>query len=143
MRNATRVVRMPTTHSKSGMLTKYDLNDDKKITWTEYQQKREIDFARADEDSSKALTNDEYVAEFEDRLDTQIGKTKLIELAKGAPLFSKLDKNDDQQISIAEYQLNALINFNYFDTDNNGKVSFEEAVNEQMLPINLIASRNQ
>jgi Ca2+-binding EF-hand superfamily protein len=143
MRNATRVVRMPTTHSKSGMLTKYDLNDDKKITWVEYQQKRDIDFTRADENSNKTLTNDEYVAEFEDRLDTQIEKIKLVELAKGEPLFYKLDKNDDKQISVAEYQLNTLINFAYFDTDNNGKVSFEEAVNEQMLPINLIASRNQ
>ena len=143
MRNATRVVRMPTTHSKSGMLTKYDLNNDKEINWTEYKQKRDIDFARTDEDGNKELTNDEYVAEFEDRLDTQIEKIKVAELAKSTPLFSKLDKNNDQNISMAEFQLYALVNFAYFDTDNNGKVSFEEAVNEQMLPINLIASRNQ
>lgn len=143
MRNATRVVRMPTTHSKSGMLTKYDLNNDKKITWVEYKQKRDLDFSRIDEDGNNELTNDEYVAEFEDRLDTQIEKVKIAELAKSTPLFSKLDKNGDQQVTVAEFQLYALVNFAYFDTDNNGKVSFEEAVNEQMLPINLIASSNK
>jgi len=143
MRNATRVVRMPTTHSKSGMLTKYDLNKDQKITWVEYKQKRDLDFARIDEDSNNELTNDEYVAEFEDRLDTQIEKVKATEVAKSTPLFSKLDKNGDKQITLAEFQLYALVNFAYFDTDNNGKVSFEEAVNEQMLPISLIASSNQ
>ena len=143
LRNATRLVRMPTTHSKKGMLTKYDLNDDKQITWAEYQQKRAIDFARADEDSNNELTNDEYVAEFEDRLDSQIDKVKANELAKGTPLFSTLDKNSDHHITLAEFHLDALVNFAYFDTDNNGQVSFDEAVNEQMLPINLIASRNQ
>lgn len=139
MRNATRVVRMPTTHSKAGMLAKYDINNDQKITWDEYQQKRNADFARADENGNNELTNDEYVAEFEDRLDTQIAKIKTTELTKNTPLFTSLDKNTDQQISIAEFQLNALVNFTYFDTDNNGQVSFEEAVNEQMLPVNLLA----
>ncbi|MBU2891829.1 EF-hand domain-containing protein [Colwellia sp. D2M02] len=139
MRNATRVVRMPTTHSKSGMLVKYDLNDDQQITWAEYQQKRNLDFARADENGDKDLTNDEYVAEFEDRLDTQIAKIKAAELNKNTPLFASLDKNNNQQISVAEFQLNALVNFTYFDTDNNGQVSFEEAVNEQMLPVSLLA----
>ena len=128
MSSATRIVRMPTTHSKSGMLTMYDQNNDKKITWEEYQQKRNIDFTRADEDGNNELTSDEYITEFEDRLDAQIAKTKTKELAKSSTFFSSIDKNNDQQISIAEFQLKTLINFDRYDTNNDGKVTFEEAV---------------
>jgi len=130
MSSATRVVRMPTTHSKSGMLSMYDQNNDKKITWEEYQKKRNVDFTRADEDGNNELTSDEYVTEFEDRLDTQIAITKEKELAKSTLLFSNLDKNKNQQISIAEFQLKTLVNFNHYDTNNDGKVTFAEDVNK-------------
>ncbi|WP_152342762.1 hypothetical protein [Rheinheimera sp. KL1] len=119
---------MPTTHSVVGMLDMYDQNGDGKVDKTEYQQQRDAAFARTDLDKNAELSSDEYLNEFVDRLDRQIAKTRTAQLKQAAVRFKALDKDNNQQISAAEFNASGERMFKRWDTDLNQQVTMAEAL---------------
>ncbi len=119
---------MPTTHSVAGMLDMYDQNGDGKVDKTEYQQQRDAAFARTDLDNNGELSSDEYLNEFVDRLDRQIAKTRTAQLKQAAVRFKALDKDNNQQVSSAEFNASGERMFKRWDTDLNQQVTMAEAL---------------
>ena len=119
---------MPTTHSVVGMLDMYDQNGDGKVDKTEYQQQRDAAFARTDLDKNAELSSDEYLNEFVDRLDRQIAKTRTAQLKQAAVRFKALDKDNNQQVSVAEFNASGDRMFKRWDTDLNQQVTMAEAL---------------
>ena len=124
--SAKRVVRMPTTHNKQGMVTMYDANDNGDISWQEYMAVREEMFARTDEDGDGQLVFDEYLAEFENRLDKQIAKARKVRVDRTDKRFDVLDVDNNDQMTFEEFQLSGVRSFVRQDLDKNGKVTFGE-----------------
>lgn len=119
---------MPTTHSVAGMLDMYDQNGDGKVDKVEYQQQRDAAFARTDLDKNGELSSDEYLNEFVDRLDRQIAKTRTAQLKQAAVRFKALDKDNNQQVSVAEFNASGERMFKRWDTDLNQQVTMAEAL---------------
>lgn len=119
---------MPTTHSVAGMLDMYDQNGDGKVDKVEYQQQRDAAFARTDLDKNGELSSDEYLNEFVDRLDRQIAKTRTAQLKQAAVRFKALDKDNNQQVSVAEFNASGERMFKRWDTDLNQQVTMTEAL---------------
>lgn len=119
---------MPTTHSVVGMLDMYDQNGDGKVDKVEYQQQRDAAFARTDLDKNGELSSDEYLNEFVDRLDRQIAKTRTAQLKQAAVRFKALDKDNNQQVSSAEFNASGERMFTRWDTDLNQQVTMAEAL---------------
>jgi len=122
------ILRMPTTHSFKGMLTKYDENGDKVITAQEISQVRSKIWGIADEDNNGWLSEQEYLFEFEDRMDAQIAKKRKSAIKQTYVRFNILDKDDDKKMTLKEYQASGHRSFNRFDTDNNHIVTLAEAM---------------
>jgi Ca2+-binding EF-hand superfamily protein len=119
---------MPTTHSVAGMLDMYDQNGDGKVDKVEYQEQRDAAFARTDLDKNGELSSDEYLNEFVDRLDRQIAKTRTAQLKQAAVRFKALDKDNNQQVSSAEFNASGERMFKRWDTDVNQQVTMAEAL---------------
>lgn len=124
---AKRALRMPTTHNKEGMLTKYDTNQDKVITLQEHSDRRRIDFERTDEDSNGWVSEQEYLFEYQDRMDSQIEKTRAAAIKQTTVRFNALDKDGDGAMTFAEYQASGNRFFERFDTNADEVITMDEA----------------
>ena len=125
---AKRVLNMPTTHTFDGLLTKYDANDDKIITPKEIAIVRKQIWDLADENNDGWISEQEYLYEFEDRMDAHIAKTRKAAVKQTYVRFGILDKNEDGKMTLEEYQTSGHRSFNRFDTDNNQVVTLGEAM---------------
>lgn len=125
---AKRILKMPTTHTFEGLLTKYDANGDKTITPQEIAVVRKQIWDLADENNDGWISEQEYLYEFEDRMDAQIAKTRKSAVKQTYVRFGILDKNKDGKMTLEEYQASGHRSFNRFDTDNNQVVTLGEAM---------------
>lgn len=118
--------RMATTHSKSGIVKTYDEDGDKSVTWAEFQKVRQAKYTATDMDGNGSLNVNEYVAEFEDRLDAKIKKTRVKAVEQTYVRFKFLDKDESGGISPAEYKASGDRMFTRLDTDKNGKLTRDD-----------------
>ncbi len=123
---ARRVIRMPTTHNKGGMLEKYDSNGDGIVEYAEFNEKRRADFDKSDENSDGWLNSDEYINEYMNRLDNVIEKTRKKQLKQAKIRFGVLDDNEDEAMTFEEFQLSGNKRFSRNDTNQDGIVSNED-----------------
>ncbi|MEM7003710.1 MAG: hypothetical protein AAF529_23195 [Pseudomonadota bacterium] len=127
---ANRMLRMPSTHNLEGLMTRYDTNEDANITRAEFDAIRKIDFERTDDDGSGWVSEDEYVAEYEDRLDTQIAASRAESVKQAGRRFEALDTDENAQMTFAEYQVSGHRMFSRWDTGADGYVSFADTIPE-------------
>jgi len=120
------ILHMPTTHSKKGMLEKYDLDNDGVINREEYNQQRRAAFDFTDTDNNGWLSEKEYLFEYENRLDKQIAKTRNKAIKQTHVRFDVLDRSKDKKMTLAEYQMSGYRSFARLDTNSNNAVSFED-----------------
>lgn len=118
------ILRMPTTHSKKGMLEKYDLDNDGVIAREEYNQQRRAAFDFTDTDNNGWLSEKEYLFEYENRLDKQIAKTRKKAIKQTYVRFDVLDRSKDKKMTLAEYQMSGYRSFARLDTNSNNVVNF-------------------
>ena len=122
-KRAKRVIHMPTTHRKQGMMRKYDTDKDGAITHEEFSAKRRADFDRTDENGDGKLNPEEYALEFGNRLDEKIEKTREKKLKRAKKRFGVMDKDENGEISFEEYQVSGQKKFSRHDTNGDGVVS--------------------
>ena len=118
---------MPTTHSRAGMLAMYDGNSDGQATRAEYDAARAAAFARTDTSGDGRLDPDEYLLEFEDRLDRQIASRRQGALEQSRVRFAALDTGKDGRMSWDEYAASGTRMFDGADRDGNGVVDAADA----------------
>ncbi len=122
-KHAKRVIHMPTTHSKKGMMRKYDTDKDGAITHEEFSAQRRADFDRTDENGDGTLNPEEYVLEFGNRLDEAAEKARKKKLKRAKARFGMLDKDGNGEMSFEEYQVSGQKIFSRHDTNEDGVVS--------------------
>ncbi len=118
-----RMIRMPTTHNRAGVLTLYDANDDKAVTLAEFENERRSQFHLADEDKNSQLSFDEYLAEYENRLDAAIAKTRRAAIKQTYVRFGVLDDNEDKTMTFDEFQISGKRIFTRWDKNDDGVIS--------------------
>lgn len=128
VRRANRVIRMPSTHTREGMFTKYDSDRNEIVSRDEFNVARKADFVRSDVNQNGSVDEEEYVIEFEDRLDTHISETRASSVKQAGRRFKALDANDDGTMTFAEYQRSGHQMFKRWDTGDDGYVSRDDAL---------------
>ena len=115
-------INMPSTHTREGMLEIYDADGDGKVSRAEYDHGRDEAFARTDSDKDGRLSGEEYLAEFEDRLDRRIASTRESSAQQSRVRFKSLDTDKDQRVSWDEYAASGKRVFDRVDTNKDGIV---------------------
>ncbi|GHH60371.1 EF-hand domain-containing protein [[Pseudomonas] boreopolis] len=119
---AGRLLRMPTSHTAEGFLALYDENGDGKVERAEFDRVRDAQFDRADADRDGALALDEYLAEYEARLDERIATLTRREDRQVRVRFGVLDADKDGRMTFAEYQASGKRLFETADRNRDGVV---------------------
>jgi Ca2+-binding EF-hand superfamily protein len=125
--NQKRMLNMPSTHSKAGTIEQYDTSGDETVTRAEFEAGRNEQFAAMDENSNGAISVDEYVAEFENRVDAALASFRKQSVEQAYVRFGALDKDENELMTFAEYQVSGHRTFTRWDTDADGYVTLEEA----------------
>lgn len=125
--NQKRMLEMPSTHSKAGTIEQYDTDADEAVTRAEFDAGRNEQFALMDENRDGAISVDEYVVEFENRVDTAIASFRKASVEQAYVRFGALDKDENKVMTFAEYQISGHRTFARWDTDGNGYVTLEES----------------
>lgn len=125
--NAGGRLRMPTTHSAEGFLALYDEDDDGKVERAEFDRARDAQFARTDSDRSGTLDVEEYLAEYQVRVDRRVATLTQGEDRQVYVRFGVLDADKDQRMSFAEYQISGRRLFETADRNHDGVVDAADA----------------
>ena len=115
--------RMPTTHSKRGLIKTYDFDGDGSVTWAEFNKSRRAKFDETDGNANGTLDQKEYVSEFEYRMDMVIKKTRKRAIRQTYIRFNAIDVDADKGISFAEYKQSGERMYQRLDTNKDGNLS--------------------
>lgn len=118
---------MPTSHTREGFLALFDLDGDGRVDRAEFDRARAGQFARTDADGDGVLERDEYLAEFEDRLDRRIATLGDGSDRQTRVRFGALDADKDGRMTFAEYQVSGKRLFDGADRDKDGMVDAADA----------------
>lgn len=115
-------LRMPTSHNLAGMLEIYDSNGDGKVDRAEFDKVREQMFADADRNKTGKLTFEDYLAEFEDRLDRRAASVRESSAQQARVRFKALNTGKDGKLTFDEYQVSGKRLFERADSNGDGVV---------------------
>lgn len=118
---------MPTSHTAAGFLELYDENGDGKVDRAEYQRVRDAQFARTDRNGDGQLSLEEYLAEFETRVDRRIDAMDQGGDRQVHVRFGVLDADKDGHMTFAEYQVSGKRLFETADRNKDGVVDTADA----------------
>ena len=114
---------MPTTHSWRGVMTIYDTDENGVVERSDFTNSRRSEFHLADTDKNGKVDAGEYLAEFEDRLDSQIAKRRRGSIKQTYVRFNALDDNDDKTMTFNEFQISGKRIFTRWDKNQDGIIS--------------------
>ena len=114
-------------HGLPAFIGGFDANRDGVVTWQEYDAVRTQRFTAADSNHDGVLSEDEYVAEFEGRLQQQYAGQAQDERYAGSirqahVRFKILDTDHDGKLTQAEENAIAEKTFQRTDTNGDGKI---------------------
>ncbi|KRA41568.1 EF-hand domain-containing protein [Pseudoxanthomonas sp. Root630] len=118
---------LPSSHTAEGFLALYDGNGDGKVERGEFDRARTEQFARTDADRNGRLSQDEYLAEYEDRLDRHIATQTGGSDKQTRVRFGALDTDKDGKMTFAEYQVSGKRTFDAADRNHDGVVDAADA----------------
>lgn len=113
---------LPSSHTKEGFLALYDGNGDGTAGRDEFAQARQAKFARTDRNGDGQLDADEYLAEYEDRLDRHVAAQVGGSDRQTRVRFGALDTDKDGRMTFAEYQASGKRTFDTADRNHDGTV---------------------
>ena len=118
---------LPSGHTAEGFLALYDGNGDGKVERGEFDQARATQFARTDTNGDGRLGQDEYLAEYEDRLDRHVATQTGGSDKQTRVRFGALDTDKDGKMTFAEYQASGKRTFDAADRNRDGVVDGADA----------------
>ncbi len=114
---------MPTTHSLKGTMQIYDTDEDSVVSKEDFISSRRSEFHLADSNKNGKVDQDEYVLEFEDRLDNRISKRRRGSIKQTYVRFDVLDDNSDDMMTFDEFQISGKRIFTRWDKNQDGIIS--------------------
>lgn len=110
----------------TGILEKYNRNQDQRVDWSEYNAHRRDQFDRTDTNKNDTVDTEEYVYEFEGRLDDRFEEARKDQIKQTVVRFGALDKNDDGKIVWDEYATSGLRTFTWWDSNKDGVINAKD-----------------
>ncbi|MFV0276408.1 MAG: EF-hand domain-containing protein [Parahaliea sp.] len=115
------------SHFKAMFIDQYDGNGDGKLSSVEFEQARRDRFDRTDVDHSGTVDPDEYLLEWENRMDAQLKRDRTSELGRVDRRFKALDADGDKRISSEEFEVSGERAFAQLDLNSDGVVDASDA----------------
>jgi hypothetical protein len=113
-------------HSRCGFLDRFDTNIDGAVSRAEFDAARDDSFAEKDADGDGIVMVDEYVAEYEVRLDRQLAERRDAAIRQTHVRFNVLDTDDDSKMTEAEFDASGARMFSRYDTNGDGHVDHND-----------------
>ncbi len=110
------------SHSKTDFFYAYDANEDGKVSVEEYRTVRDEGFDARDPNGDAAVLPDEYVAEYEARLEQDLAARRDMQIKQAYVRFGVLDGDKDGVLTRAEFQAAGQNMFDRLDTNKDGVV---------------------
>ncbi|WP_116812685.1 EF-hand domain-containing protein [Steroidobacter cummioxidans] len=120
------IIGMPTSHTLAGMLEIYDDDGDDVLTREQYDAQRAKVFAATDTDKDGKLDHEEYVNEFNARLQQQIDDRRQAQLKQARVRFKAIDTDENGAISRDEYFAMSARMFDRADTNKDGVITHDD-----------------
>jgi hypothetical protein len=109
-------------HDKAEFMESYDINSDSVVARTEFDTRRGEHFSRADTNRDGTLTEAEYVAEYQARLDAELAQTRAAQLRQAHVRFGVLDTDHNAGMTNTEFGASGQRMFARLDTNGDGSV---------------------
>lgn len=120
------IIGMPTSHTLAGMLEIYDDDGDDVLTREQYDAQRAKVFAATDTNKDGKLDHEEYVNEFNARLQQQIDDRRQAQLKQARVRFKAIDTDENGAISRDEYFAMSARMFDRADTNKDGVITHDD-----------------
>lgn len=120
-------LRLPSSHTAEGFRTLFDGDGDGQVGRAEFDQVRQAQFARTEKNGDGALSEDEYLAEYEDRLDRHIATLTSGSDKQTRVRFGALDADKNSKMTFAEYQVSGKRTFDEADRNHDRVVDSADA----------------
>lgn len=120
------LLRMPSTHSLDGFLVQYDNNNSHSVSLKSFSEQRRAIFDTIDTNKNSWLSDEEYIAEYQSRLEARVKTIKDENVPKRSKQFAAYDSNTDNGISRKEFFHHHQTEFIRLDTDNDGFISLDD-----------------
>jgi hypothetical protein len=111
------------SHQKIEFIDQYDNDSDGKVSSAEFEQARRKRFDATDSNKNGTVDPEEYVYEWENRLDTQLAVDRKEQVKQTATRFKSLDDDKNQQISLNEYNASGNASWQRFDSNHDSILS--------------------
>lgn len=116
------------SHSKTDFYNVYDADKDGTVTIAEYRAVRDEGYDARDPDGDAKVLPDEYVAEYEGRLEQDIAEMRDRQIKQAYVRFGVLDKDKDGIITREEFQASGQRMFDRLDENKDGIVDDSDGV---------------
>ena len=109
-------------HSKQAFMESYDLNSDGHVSVEEFYEARDKGYTARDGNGDGAVKADEYVAEYEVRLDKELAERRDRQLKQAYVRFGVLDGDKDGVMTLEEFKTSGKRMFDRLDTNKDGVI---------------------
>lgn len=110
-------------HGKVNFFDSYDANNDESVSIAEYRAVRNEGYDVRDANKDGNVLADEYVAEYEARLEKDLAEMRDHQIKQAYVRFGVLDKDKNGVISREEFQASGKRMFDRLDTNKDGVVN--------------------
>ena len=114
-------------HSKGGFMDRYDTNADGKVEMAEFVAERDEGYARRDFNGDGIVHQEEYVSEYEVRLEQQLEERRERSIEAANFRFTVMDTDDDEAMSLDEFHASSKMMFTRLDSNEDGVVDEEDS----------------
>ncbi|MEL7540950.1 MAG: hypothetical protein AAGJ51_08610 [Pseudomonadota bacterium] len=113
-------------HSKGGFVDRYDTNGDGEVEMVEFVAARNEGYAERDFNGDGMVHQEEYVSEYEVRLEQQLEERRERSIEAANFRFTVMDTDDDEAMSLDEFHASSKMMFTRLDTNEDGIVNDED-----------------
>ena len=117
----------PRAHTKEAFMESNDEDGDGIVSKEEFLAIREVSHNQKDLNKDGIVTEAEYVAEWEQRLDKQMAKQREASVKQAYVRYGSLDKDKNNNLTLTEFHISGNRSFNYYDTNGDGIVTENES----------------